>query len=349
VESATAQQIVLLQAELLEQTARLEERDRQLEEVAKSGGPGGWLSLEHQALYAAELAEQVAHDDRVARRLAALCLSPRSKANALAGLARDAPPQPARVTSVLTSANLRAMAEESPTLLATVAAGSAAPRQKQPDESSVRISPPHSSVGAGDRGEGDKGRKPGAENPFSTAAPIGEDGGRAKRPKEDDLKLDSLPSPAVFTGWRARSRLKVASAANRADDSAYQWIIAVEAPDSTFEQFADRGGLPLLDIKLSTAVDAITREGQIGAEIRICSEQMFKQGVWMTGRQKYWMLLNHYRQDLARGFIYSFADISALRCAGDDDLKGFWTRWESVKTCLSTQIPEEILKQMFYD
>ena len=113
--------------------------------------------------------------------------------------------------------------------------------------------------------------------------------------REDEIKLDSLPAPAVFTGWRGRTRGKIVAAANRTDSKAYLWASEVEEPGATFGQFQDLGGLPVLDIKLSTAFDSITREGQVGAEIRIENERMHQQGILMSGRQKYWMVLNHYR------------------------------------------------------
>ena len=70
----------------------------------------------------------------------------------------------------------------------------------------------------------------------------------------------------------------------------------------------------------------------------------------MKGRQKVFMVYRSYRIDESRGFIYSYADLQAVKLrGGEPDLERFHKHWLSVCSKLSKPVEEHIRQTLYYD
>ena len=92
----------------------------------------------------------------------------------------------------------------------------------------------------------------------------------------------------------------------------------------TFEYLANPGSsFVSLDDKLSAATDGILT-GDIGQDIFNQVEAMTRRGLMMTGRQKYFLILQHLAYDAAHGFTHNILSISNLVYDGDSKLAHFF-------------------------
>ena len=79
----------------------------------------------------------------------------------------------------------------------------------------------------------------------------------------DQVKLHQLPSATGFKAWRSALRKEVAAASGVGQD-AFQWVLEVEAPGTTFDDLGDCGAFTSLDTKLGSAIAKIALENWVG-------------------------------------------------------------------------------------
>ena len=129
-------------------------------------------------------------------------------------------------------------------------------------------------------------------------------------------------------------------------------MLELEAEGAKFEDFANSGRSPILDRAISSGIGRCTIDAAIGHDIRQKVEDMrnLQPPVPMKGRQKVFMVYKSYRIDESRGFMYSYADLQAVKLrGGEPDLERFHKHWLSVCSKLSKPVEEHIRQTLYYD
>ena len=61
------------------------------------------------------------------------------------------------------------------------------------------------------------------------------------------------------------------------------------------------------------------------------------------------MIYKYFRTEAARGFMYGYQDLLALRCKGESDLERYHNRFREVRTRLTTDIDEKLVQLMYFE
>ena len=176
------------------------------------------------------------------------------------------------------------------------------------------------------------------------------EGGKTK--EADSIKLPQLPTSAQFKAWKNSVRSKV-SAASKFPKEAFDWIIAVEADDVTYDALSTTPAkFETLDAKLSAALTEICK-GELGRKITLKTEEEAKARRLIRGRQILWLVYEDYRLNEEAGALHEITDLMKVTLRKDQNkiehLSRFMLNWEMILAGMKEPPPENQLQILFYE
>ena len=122
----------------------------------------------------------------------------------------------------------------------------------------------------------------------------------------------------------------VCAAANRRKERPVrEFVLAVQDPKATFKSM---GKCPdeftTLDRKLGTALGKLF-SGELGRRVDTFEQRALREKkTLLTGRQKLWLMYEHFRTDESMARAYTIQDLLTVKWRGDDHLEALRNDWE---------------------
>eukprot|EP00971_Amphidinium_carterae_P122231 2420193-Amphidinium_carterae.2 len=104
-----------------------------------------------------------------------------------------------------------------------------------------------------------------------------------------------------------------------------------------------------LSLRLSTAVDKITKKTELGVKIGVLRKEQQEKGKTIAGLLMYHMLLRQYKFSANSASYYDMRRIQSLCCNGDKDLQRFLADWDTTRMRMSEQPSEYMLTRLFWE
>ena len=143
--------------------------------------------------------------------------------------------------------------------------------------------------------------------------------------ERDEVTILPIPSPSQFRTWKTTTKITIASASSD-PDSAFAWIMQVEASTASVETLFDSGQFKTLDAKLSAALGRIV-SGELARQISIVEEDYAKKGLYMKGRQKLHNIYHHFQISKTEGSLLEWRDLLGIHLL-NGDMRQFQTSWD---------------------
>ncbi len=109
----------------------------------------------------------------------------------------------------------------------------------------------------------------------------------------DVCVLNSFPAAKQWRKWRMHFKKTVASCSGWRPQEAFQWIAKCEKVQNS-EELEDNEGFDSLSATVSTGLDMIL-VGDVRSQVRLLEEEAALQNKMINGRQKYFLMLQHFR------------------------------------------------------
>ncbi len=169
-------------------------------------------------------------------------------------------------------------------------------------------------------------------------------GGSQNTKESATVAIPLFPSIAQLPQWKIAFYTNVCAAAGRVDDGkVLKWISSVESTGSTREGFADSGKYSTLDRKISAAFGKIVTGGLARRINLLERREMQEHQRLVSGRERYWMFLDHFKTNANLGGLHSMLDMARVKWMGDKHIETFQMSWNDMLLNIGGDPPENLL------
>ena len=172
--------------------------------------------------------------------------------------------------------------------------------------------------------------------------------------EKDQIKLKALPHVSGINKWLHDTCMAFGDTSMRGQ-KAYQWLLA-KVTKGSFEQCgAITRDYVATDFTMNYALDPIvSQDPALYSKMEERREELTKQGGNMiTGTQKLWMILEHYKTDQKMGSAHSLLNITLITLhaptpeKADRNLIPFFRQWNHILNQCSDRPPKDQLETLF--
>ena len=169
-----------------------------------------------------------------------------------------------------------------------------------------------------------------------------------KRAKESDkVTIPPLPTGPQFWDWK----VKVAEnfmAASGLGQIAYQYILEVERPDRTGEDFSMVFPQWVsIEAKLSAAVQAVLT-GPMRQEVQRLIDKYRAFQIPVMGRWKLWVIHQHFQRDASLQQVHAYNDLQTVKYRANKGYVAFYNDWMTQMSISGPNAVEGVAKMALF-